>query len=567
MGTLPAESSSGIVLRLERPGAEVNPVGSGKWETAADGMYLKEGDEVRTDGAGRATIRFFELGEARLQENSSVVIETAKEGADQPTTALIKLKLISGRVWSRVLRLLDLDSSFSVRTDMVVATVRGTAFEMAEEEGGTTVRVFESAVSVEADGAEEVMVSEGFKISREKSGSWKPVESFGAEEEVSEWFEENLKADEKFMKDVKEAVAKRLSVRPASRPDHSLFGLARASERAHLALSGKNKDKMFGRYLEYRIHGIKSLMDDGKSGLAFQALSELDQDIAKRVKEKKGTDAVKHMRRAEAKVRVLFEGVGPDSGQYRLKQRIEDVAQKMFLTDPSSEFYERVSSADSRLREVADLLKAGKLEEIKATLEAAKQGLSNVDRDLEGVKDMDPKRLRALRGKLKALRLREEAFSARLKNDLFIPEIPEATTSTATVKPQLVPITQPNVETTSSVGTVLPKPPTEPPFESISLLAFPNPVEVFKLSKLRVIGKRADGSSADITPRAMFVIIGDLGIISGAVYSAARPGSVVIEAVVFDNGRKMTAKTPMNVIVPPAIIEGGTTTVATTTRQ
>ncbi len=556
LGSLPAVSASNIVLHIEHTGVEVKAVGGEKWEAATEGMVLKESDEVRTDISGRATIRFFETGETRLQENSSVVIEKAEEVADQPTTVLIELKLISGKVWSRVLRLLDLDSSFSVRTDTVVATVRGTAFEMSQEEDGTTVRVFESAVEVGSENAEGDTVSEGFKLSREKGGAWKTVERFGAQEETSEWYKENLKADEAYLDLVKAGIAKRLSSRPVSRPDHPLYGLARASELLHLAVSGKKGSENFGRYLEYRFYGIKALVDDGKSGLAFQAMTELDQDINKRLKEKKGADDVKFMRRAEAKVRVLFEGEGPDSTLYRLKQRMEDEVQEMSRSDKASELFERISASDARLHEAAALLNAGKLDEVQATLEAAKQGLANIGRDLEGVTDITPNRMKVLRGKVKALLIREAAISSRLKNSLLIPGVtPEnATTTTSIIKQPLISTTttstiKPPLVSTST--TILQKPPTAPMLDFISLIAFPNPVEVGQLSRLRVMGLLSDGSKVDVTARATFVIIGNLGIISGAAYSAARPGSVIIEAVVFENGQKKIAKIPLTIIEPP----------------
>ncbi len=543
LGSLPAMSASNIVLSIERPGVEVRVAGSDKWESATDGRILNESDEVRTDISGRATIGFFETGEVRMQENSNIVIEKAEEGVEQPTTVLIKLKLVTGKVWSRVLRLLDLDSSFSVRTDTVVATVRGTAFEVSKEEG-TTVRVFESAVEVGSEDADGDTVSEGFKVSREKGGAWKAIERFGAEEESTEWYEENLKADEVYANAVKEIVSKRLSVRPVSRPDHPLFGLARASERLHLALSGKKRSENFGRYLEYRFYGIKTLVDRGKSGLAFQAMTELDQDINKLLKEKKGADDVKFMRRAEARIRVLFEGVGPDSPLYRLKQRMEDEVQEMSRSDKASELFERISASDSRLHEAAALLNAGKLDEVQTTLEAATQGLMNVDRDMDGVTDISPNRIKVLRGKLKALRLRGAVISSRLKNSLLIPEVKteSSTSTTSIIKPALV--------TTTSTGTVLPKP-MATTVESISLIAFPNPIEIGQLSRLRVMGLLSDGSKADITARATFAIIGNMGTISGAAYSAARPGSVIIEAAIFDNGQKKIAKTALTIIEPP----------------
>ena len=56
------------------------------------------------------------------------------------------------------------------------------------------------------------------------------------------------------------------------------------------------------------------------------------------------------------------------------------------------------------------------------------------------------------------------------------------------------------------------------------------------------MGLLSDGSKVDVTARATFVIIGNLGIISGAAYSATRLGSVIIEAAVFENGQKKSQR-------------------------
>ncbi|MBI4138713.1 FecR domain-containing protein [Candidatus Uhrbacteria bacterium] len=554
LGSVPSSAPQEVVLRVERGGVEVKRAGSEEWRSASDRFSLSEADEVRTDATGRAAIRFFNVSEVRLRENSSLAIETASFVPDRPTTAVIRLRLMGGRIWSRVLRLFDLDSAFSVRTDTVIATVRGTAFDMSREPTGTAVLVSDSAVRMApSDEREEsggLMVSEGFMARRSDGGEWTPAGRLGSEETESEWFRGNVQADRAFTDDVKLEVEDRLRARTVARPDHALFGLARLSEQLHLAVAGDGRAELYGRIVAYRLYGITSLLEDGKSGLAFQAFTSLEQEL-------KNESPSPYLRRAAADVEFLFEDVGPDSPLYRMKQRLEDVSQAFAASDAAATLFQRIRAADSRLKETASLLDAGKLDEARTTLDAARQGMQNIERDLETGTGIASDHEKTLREKDEALRVRERELDARLMSDLA-PEPATAATSTtvlpvATSTPEIAPPpvpTPPAIIPVASPPDAVAPPPVEAPWDTITLTATPNPVEAGQTAQLRVIGSRSDGTTADLTSLASFALFGNLGSLNGPSYQSSVAGSVTVEAAVLDHGVNKTARTSITVLAP-----------------
>ncbi len=79
-----------------------------------------------------------------------VVRELAVDGDNHASTR-ITLAVTAGRVWSRVVKLLDRDASFSVQSSTVVATVRGTAFVTdVSSPDGDVVQVVEGAAGAPA---------------------------------------------------------------------------------------------------------------------------------------------------------------------------------------------------------------------------------------------------------------------------------------------------------------------------------------------------------------------------------------------------------------------------------
>lgn len=135
--------------------------GASSFSSAADGAILYVGSTVRTSGDARAVITLFEGSTVELEPASDITIE---EAAMRDGSTIVQLAQSLGRSWHVVTHLTTADSRYEVRTPAATASVRGTAFEVAVEDGAagptTTVTTTEGRVAIaDAAASSEVLVS------------------------------------------------------------------------------------------------------------------------------------------------------------------------------------------------------------------------------------------------------------------------------------------------------------------------------------------------------------------------------------------------------------------------
>jgi hypothetical protein len=152
--TLPSMGSSAVVLP---PGATtwVEVLTPTVTVVASDGATttLRTGDEVgvgstiTTNTAGVVLIHFPDGSFAKLDPQSSLTLTTI--GYDESNGSLtVHVTLGKGTLWSKVLDLVGLNSSWQVETSNTVATVRGTSFMTSKVNGKTKVVGIEHKVTV-----------------------------------------------------------------------------------------------------------------------------------------------------------------------------------------------------------------------------------------------------------------------------------------------------------------------------------------------------------------------------------------------------------------------------------
>jgi hypothetical protein len=200
-------------------------------ETGESLMELKTGDEleqgetIETNKSGLAIIHFPDGSVARLEENSSLIIEQSSFD-EKSETLKVRIKLKLGRVWSRVIQLVTADSFWEVKTSNVVATVRGTAFGTEHSEKKSLIIVMQGKVEAEAFDVETNKKIEGTKtilekdktieIKKEKIKELKAnptelvVKKISQEVLTEKWIERNKEADSRFNEKIKKLEEKRL---------------------------------------------------------------------------------------------------------------------------------------------------------------------------------------------------------------------------------------------------------------------------------------------------------------------------------------------------------------------
>ena len=114
-------------LVVEQPNVELRREGKDEFRPAKDGAELHEGDTVRTDATGRATIEFTDKSFTRLAESTEfTIVELTDDQGTRHTTGNLSV----GKAWNRVEDLTE-SEAFETEGAGATAAVDGTAYAVA----------------------------------------------------------------------------------------------------------------------------------------------------------------------------------------------------------------------------------------------------------------------------------------------------------------------------------------------------------------------------------------------------------------------------------------------------
>ncbi|KAA0205589.1 hypothetical protein EDM68_05220 [Candidatus Uhrbacteria bacterium] len=140
-----AEDEAAIaVLRVERGSAKIMSFGITQEVPNGGETEVLKNDEIVVSDDGRAAIVWDKHGRTLIDAGTRLrVTELARPRGESLRARLL---IDIGRTWTRLERILDLDSEVSVGAHDVVATVRGTSFGVERQGNATAVKVKESKV-------------------------------------------------------------------------------------------------------------------------------------------------------------------------------------------------------------------------------------------------------------------------------------------------------------------------------------------------------------------------------------------------------------------------------------
>jgi hypothetical protein len=250
LGTAHAGQPPAIRIESVKQPVEWHHADETIWSTLADGVDAQAGDTVRTGEGGEARIVWGDRGTTRVDGGSELTLETIPANGSLDPGAQIKMKLEGGRIWSRVIKLLDLGSSMQVDSSAVVATVRGTSFGAAVVPEGAEFAVTESVVDVAGASGTRTLLRDNQWGDFDKGGSPRIVRALLP---TDEWAARNREQDAREERDELSIWRKRLEERASSLKNAPAF-LLDASESFHLALaSGDQKQELATAYAERRL--------------------------------------------------------------------------------------------------------------------------------------------------------------------------------------------------------------------------------------------------------------------------------------------------------------------------
>lgn len=110
---------------------------------------LREGDVILTKDKSFVTINFLDDSLSRLGENTELKIQTLYAEPFNPVVTQVALFLKQGRIWTRVVNLIDKQSDFTVATKEAEAKVtKKAAFDLSVKQDEVKLAVFDNVVEL-----------------------------------------------------------------------------------------------------------------------------------------------------------------------------------------------------------------------------------------------------------------------------------------------------------------------------------------------------------------------------------------------------------------------------------
>jgi hypothetical protein len=116
------------------------------WIDCKMGLVLRSGDRIKTEKGSRVELTLDDGSVMRLGEKTEMEIENLLREEKGPKKSLFDL--LVGKSWSKVKRLFHKESSFTIKTPVAVAGIRGTTYRVDVERERAQIRVYKGSVRV-----------------------------------------------------------------------------------------------------------------------------------------------------------------------------------------------------------------------------------------------------------------------------------------------------------------------------------------------------------------------------------------------------------------------------------
>ncbi len=173
---------------------------------------LVEGDTIMTKDKSFTTIRFFDDSTSRLGQNTFMELRRLHSEQGDNVSSQVEVAVNQGRVWTKVLNLVDEQSHFTVDTAQAsITATKKAAFDVQVQPSHSTLAVFDNVVDVSAKASLSPQVKPvvaGFKadVSPETMTTTfiSPISSIAASTDSSSnlWVQSNLERDKEHIEKI-----------------------------------------------------------------------------------------------------------------------------------------------------------------------------------------------------------------------------------------------------------------------------------------------------------------------------------------------------------------------------
>lgn len=356
----------------------------GRLISAMAHLALQEGDKIVTKSGSFVTVHFFDDSVSRLGENTNLEIKKLYTEPLHPMVTVVQLFLKEGRLWSRVINMIDDRSEFTVETSKVRANVtKKASFDLYAGGDVTNLAVFDNVVDVvpvDGDAAVSTVVA-GYSAALDSSQS-SNIELAAidpndpAVQATTKWVASNMRSDRAYDRQIVNDVAV------------NVMNAGSAEEENIPVMANPEIEKIKVVFLDYyqelanaeakfvsdnRKEGLESLriFSGGVSGImaqmpALEASDSFNAGILRNLMNDKIAVQLKDM-----------STFVPGDKLYAVKDALREV-ELMMAGDDAQRAQIKLSQAESKLLEMQVLLKEDKVEFATTLLRDYQKALDQV---------------------------------------------------------------------------------------------------------------------------------------------------------------------------------------------
>lgn len=166
------------------------------------GMEIFVNDKILTGYDGSAVVAYFDNSLSRLDHDTEVVVNQLKDSDEEDTSTYVEVSVLVGKVWSRVVNLVEADASFVVEANDVYTAVKRGAFNISVDDEKLEIDVFNHAVDVKTSEGVSQVVSGNKVVVDADSGKIESARGLQEDEKNDKWIVDNIESDKQYLGDV-----------------------------------------------------------------------------------------------------------------------------------------------------------------------------------------------------------------------------------------------------------------------------------------------------------------------------------------------------------------------------
>lgn len=388
-------AQASFLTSLESVSGEVEIVRDGSVIVGDAGFILKADDVIRTGEDSKAIIKFLDQSVSRLDENTEIKISRLFVNPLNKTETTVEVVLNKGRLWSRVINLINNLSSFQVKAHNALAVAKKkAAFDVSiSSKGQAKVSAVKNkvdlVVATERKVVETTLVK-GFsaEVKSEVNTGLPKVSQEKPDVDQDKWVLDNLVQDQAYIETVKQDVKDQMQDQVKMLPGNPLYAVKELSESTKLVLTFDDfdKQKKVVMVAQEKLAEAEVLLEKGDAIGADPLLKEFQSQVEGVQQWALAFDGTHPVEVMELRTMIssMLDGyekqlavILPDDSLYALKTVIGDTKVSI-AAGPVKKTEEKLSQATEKLNEAHDLVEQGNQAGAVQQVQEYKNAISDV---------------------------------------------------------------------------------------------------------------------------------------------------------------------------------------------